>query len=506
MAIGSDLDLPRTLDRLVRAACSLTDAKYGALGVIGDDGDLTEFVYHGIDPDTRARIGDPPRGRGVLGLLIEQPTSLRLHRLQDHPSSYGFPPNHPPMRTFLGVPVRIGDTVFGNLYLTDKANGADFTAHDQVLVEALAAAAGYVVDNARTYGRSERQRAWLEAATRIYDVARPPTSVADAFTHLVVAARVAGDARAVGALREVDGELRLVAREGRAADDLAALCADLRTHLDAALDEGAPPPVALPDGTAALLVPLHGDLFGRGAMVAVLGDLSTASAHERPFQGFAAQAALALDRLQAVTDREQLAVISDRERIARDLHDVVIQRLFAVGLSLQGVEAQLSAPQAEHRIRRAIADLDTTIHDIRTTIFRLSSHRSPPGLRSAVDALVDEYRTALGFLPALRTTGPLDTTGGAVVEDLLSVLRELLSNMSRHARATLSVIEVSVEHGPPPTLTLCVTDDGCGLPSERSESGLANVRRRAEEHGGTVELDTADGAGTRVTWRVPLPG
>ena len=167
MAISSDLDLHAVLTRIVRSATELTGATYGALGVIGPDGEnLVDFVTTGIGAHQRELIGDLPRGHGILGLLIEHPEAIRLEDLSAHPSSYGFPPNHPPMTTFLGVPVRIRGTVFGNLYLTEKAGGTAFTAQDELLVRGLATAAGFVIENARAYGLSERRRQWLEASAR----------------------------------------------------------------------------------------------------------------------------------------------------------------------------------------------------------------------------------------------------------------------------------------------------------------------------------------------------
>ena len=176
-AISSDLDLHAVLERIVKAATELTDARYGALGVIGNDAFLVEFVTTGLTADERARIGDLPHGRGILGLLIHHPEPIRLDDLTKHPQSAGFPPNHPPMGSFLGVPVRIRGTVFGNLYLTEKADGRSFTQQDLLLVEALAGTAGFVIDNARAYGLSERRRQWLEASARLSEAMQPPIEV-----------------------------------------------------------------------------------------------------------------------------------------------------------------------------------------------------------------------------------------------------------------------------------------------------------------------------------------
>ena len=183
VAISSDLDLTSVLQRIVEAACQLTDARYGAVGVIGGDGMLAEFITHGLDPHEREEIGAPPHGRGILGLLIKHPEPLRLQDLSQHPESYGFPPNHPPMRSFLGVPVRIRGAVFGNLYLTEKAHG-EFHDDDVLLVEALASAAGFVIENARAYTLSERRRQWLQATAELVDGLQPPLDMRTALQRI----------------------------------------------------------------------------------------------------------------------------------------------------------------------------------------------------------------------------------------------------------------------------------------------------------------------------------
>lgn len=503
IAIGSDLDLPKVLDRIVDAACQLTGAKYGAIGVIGDDGDLSEFVYRGIDQSAADHIGDLPRGRGILGLLIEHPQPIRLTRLQDHAASYGFPANHPPMTTFLGVPVRIRGTVFGNLYLTDKAGGGDFTQQDQDLVEALASAAGFVVENARAYALSERQRTWLEAATRLHAAVEPPITAEAAMRHIAVAVRSACRSSGVAIVEPTGGDPVLHATEGRRAAGLPAISAELCKELDATARGEPPPPALLPDGTAFVLAPLQGHLFDSCAILALVDDIESARAENAPLRVFSDHAALTLDRIHAIADREELAVLSDRDRIARDLHDVVIQRLFATGLTLQGTRAQ--SPVVQERLDQAVADLDTTIRDIRTTIFRLR-RKEGGGLRQEVLELVEEYVPALGFMPALGTSGAVDAAvPDRTGDDMLAVLRELLSNLARHAHANWARIEISVgDVADRPSLVLRVEDDGVGLPEQRRESGLRNVRRRANEHSGSARITRREPSGTSIEWQVPL--
>ena len=497
-AISSDLDLHHVLDRIVRSSCALTGAAYGALGVL-DAGGLVEFVTHGVDDGRRARIGDLPKGRGILGLLIDRPEPLRLHRLQDHPASYGFPEHHPPMSTFLGVPVKIRGSVFGNLYLTEKENGQDFTAQDEALVTALATAAGYVIDNARAYGVSERQRRWLEASASLNEALQPPIALSEAFARIAVGTRTLSGARVVAVLhREPGGALEPAATDGRDAASLPGYLAEAGTAVAAAERTGAVTSCPLNEGHSALILPLRAQLPGTAMLVVIQEQGSPQDLVE----AFADQASLALDRVQAVADRQQLAVVSDRERIARDLHDVVIQRLFATGLQLRSAAAKV-APEQRVRFDAAVAELDTTIRDIRSTIFALRG-RDQGSLRDRVDGLVSEYTSVLGFVPAVRTTGPVDTVATeALAVQLLAVLREALSNLARHARASSATVDLVAE---PDRMTLRVTDDGVGLPAERAESGLRNARRRAADLGGTLELAEAAAGGTMLTWTVPVGG
>jgi signal transduction histidine kinase len=356
-AISSDLELPAVLQRVVQVACDQTGARYGALGVLGApsaDGEilLVEFITEGMDADTVRRIGTYPRGLGILGHLIHVPTPLRLEDLSAHPESVGFPEGHPRMRTFLGVPVRIRDEVFGNLYLTEKREGP-FTDADEELVVALASAAGVAIENARL--------------------------------------------------------------------------------------------------------------------------------HERV---------------------QELALLRDRERIARDLHDTVIQRLFATGLGLQGLARLVDSAEVADRIQGAVDDLDTTIREIRSAIFELQAHeRGSHGVRVRVLALAAEMTPTLGFEPRVRFDGPVDTIVGSDLADhLLAALRELLSNVTRHARAT--AVEIRVRAALEVTLT--VVDDGTGLRgADGSGRGLANLLARATSLGGTFTLRQGDERGTIAVWSVP---
>jgi signal transduction histidine kinase len=508
VAISSDLDLHSVLERIVAAACQITDAQYGALGVIGNGGDgLVDFVTHGLAPEEHAAIGELPRGHGILGLLIDHPEPLRLKHLQEHPQSYGFPPNHPPMETFLGVPVRIRGTVFGNLYLTEKAGGEEFSDTDQMLVEALASAAGFVIENAQTFARSERRRQWLEASARVTDALAPPVHLEDAVRQIVAGARRVTSAAAVALLEHRDGGRHVTAVDGAAAALIPGLVEKLAHDLDEA--ETTKDLTVVHAGSrkgvgTTVLVPLRAHLAEAGVLVVSLDTRAALDPDElNLLSAFADQASLALDRAQALSDREELLLVTDRDRIARDLHDLVIQRLFATGLQLQGAIRYVISPEVKERLETAVADLDVTIRDIRSTIFELQ-HSHEQSLRADVRGVVKEYIPVLGFTPLVRTDGPVDTAvPRPVAEHLLAVLRETLSNVARHAEAQAAVVEVVVADQ---TLTMRVTDNGKGLPEERHESGLRNVRRRATEQGGSVQMLPEEPHGTRVEWTVPLPG
>ena len=505
VAISSDLDMHSVLNRIVVSACEITGARYGALGVLGSSGGLIDFITFGLTEQEHQAIGGLPRGHGILGLLIDHPEPLRLKHLQAHPKSYGFPPNHPPMERFLGVPVRIRGTVFGNLYLTDKANGEDFTEHDEMLVDALATAAGFVVENARTYAQSERRRQWLEASAQVSEALQPPVRIEDALRQIAIGARRISGAAAVAVVqRRGESEHEISASDGASPDQVLEIVTALEDHIMNAEVGG--DMTVVPQGAerTVVLVPLRAHLAANGVLLVSLdGGRGTLETEEAELlASFADQASLALDRAQAISDRQELMLVSDRDRIARDLHDVVIQRLFATGLQLQGARRIAVSDEVRDRIDNAVADLDVTIRDIRSTIFELQ-RSDELSLRADVRGVVKEYVPVLGFTPMVRTSGPIDTAVPQPVgEQMLAVLREALSNVARHSEADAAVVEVVAT--PNKHLVLRVTDNGRGLPADREESGLRNVRRRATEHGGAVRLLPEEPHGTVLEWRVPL--
>jgi signal transduction histidine kinase len=521
VGIGTDLDLHSTLERIVAAGCRLTGARYGALGVIGPDRTLVKFITEGISPEQHRLIGDLPRGHGVLGLLIEDPRPIRLPDITAHPRAYGFPKHHPMMRSFLGVPVRIRDQVFGNLYLAEKAGGGQFTDDDEELMIALSVAAGAAIENARLYAQARRRQRWLEAAAEITGVLLGEINRTAALQLVADRAREVAEADLALVLlydRDAD-ELSVEVAAGTAAGsvpdglagavvgpargEFAGVLADRRIAVVEDLGKVIEWPVPVETGTA-LLVPLAAGGESLGVLAVAYRSGSVAFAEDPDValvETFAGQAALALERVRAQEEREQLAVLGDRERIARDLHDVVIQRLFAAGMQLQGAARYAARPEVRQRIDAVVDDLDATIRDIRGAIFEL---RAPARgeLRTEIRALVDEARGPLGLHPKLIIDGPIDSAVPEPVRPaLLAVLREALSNAARHARARTVTVTVAARDG---CVELRVTDDGVGMGGDvRSVGGVRNMHRRAEELGGTCTVAPAAPTGTQVIWSVP---
>jgi signal transduction histidine kinase len=529
VAIGSGLDLESTLRRIVETAVGLVDATYGALGVIGEDKRLAEFIPVGLSQEQIGAIHHWPEGRGLLGLLIDDPRPLRLARIADHPASSGFPDGHPPMHGFLGVPVRVRDEVFGNLYLTDKRGGGKFTEDDEAVLVALGAAAGVAVENARLYEAARRQQRWIQASaevtTRLLSGSAPAAVLADITRRALELSRAD---LAVLALPDEEGRRLTVAyAEGDGADATLGLSlpagqslpggvlttGEAVTSADFAADQRA---AAAARGAMSQIGPAI--VFPLGVPGNVRGALTVGRRHgAAPFPpaltdvmaAFAAQAGVALELAASRAEAERLSLYEDRDRIARDLHDLVIQRLYATGMSLEGTMPMITRPEVASRITHAVDAMDLTIKDIRATIFALQDRDSAPqpDLRGDIVDLVEEMTPLLGFAPALRLGAGL---GGEiapeVAEQARAALREALSNAARHAAA--SQVEVTVDVGPDRMLAVQVTDNGTGLPADGRRSGLRNLAARAEKLGGTLQLGPADPAasppGTRLTWRVPL--
>jgi signal transduction histidine kinase len=510
--VAGELSLPVVLRQIVAAARDLVGARYAALGVLGRDGELEQFVHAGMGEELVARIGDLPRGQGILGLLIRQPVPLRLADLSGHPASAGFPPGHPPMTGFLGVPVRIGEEVFGNLYLTERSRGGEFTADDEQLAIALAAAAGAAIANARQFAESEQRRRWLDASAELTSLLlsgkamRPHALI----TQLAVAAADADFGTLAvphGAdqviVTSFSGELAagMMNQVEALADSLAGQA--IRTGKPSLVTgEGCQAATAaLGAGTGPLIVvPLVAGEQIRGALL--LGRLAARPGYTGTdldmAATFAGHAAMAMELVRARADQITLAQAEDHDRIAGDLHDHVIQELFALGMRLQGHAAR-SDPATAELVNGYVDTLDEVINKIRTSIFGLHQpDAAPAGLSARVMEIIDEHTAQLGFTAGIRFAGPLDPgPDEALAHDILAVTREALSNCARHARATAATISLVLQDG---LITLDITDNGRGLGTPARSSGLSSMRRRAERNGGTFQLTTPPTGGTHLTW------
>jgi len=538
VAIGSGLDLGSTLRRIVQTAVGLVDASYGALGVIGEGSAgggrvLAEFIPVGLTEDQISAIHHWPEGRGLLGLLIREPRPLRLADIAAHPASSGFPSGHPPMGSFLGVPVRVRDEVFGNLYLTNKRDGGEFTEDDEAVLVALGAAAGVAVENGRLYEAARRQQRWIQASadvtTRLLSGTAPAEVLADITRQAV---ELSGADLAVLAIPDEDRRrLTITYAEGDGADAAQGLVLPAGQSLSSqVLASGEPATTedfAADErvATAARGAMSHigqAIMFPLGVPGNVRGVLTVGRRHSAaafpPAQAeivasFATQAGVALELAARRADAERLSLFEDRDRIARDLHDLVIQRLYATGMSLEGTMPMITRPEAKSRISNAVDAMDDTIKDIRATIFALQARDhadAQPDIRASIVALVDEMTPLLGFAPSVRLGAGLTAEiAGDVAEQALAALREALSNAARHAGA--SQVDVAVDLGSDGVLVVRVTDDGTGIPAESGSggrrSGLRNLASRADKLGGELVLGPADPEadrpGTKLEWRVP---
>ena len=529
IAMAGDLSLDSVLQRIVTAASDLVRARYGALGVLAPDSDdsgrrLQEFVTHGLTTEQRQAIGDLPRGHGLLGLIIDQPEPVRLDSIAAHPASYGFPPHHPPMTTFLGVPIRIRDRVFGNLYLTEKRGGGAFTAEDEQVVVALAAAAGVVIENARLYEETARRQRWLEAVADTTAALLGDISWEEAFQLVIDRARAAAEADGALLLRREEASNDLIVRARSGASSAAPLGRTLPAdkglvgpvvraaerlvvddvHTDPRTGEDPAWADLTADGGSLMGLPLFTDGEVTGVLMLVWSPAhrhAYAVADPALVAAFTEQAGLALQVAKAREDRALLAVFEDRDRIGRDLHDLVIQRLFAIGLTLENVARMATRPEMSDRLTSAVDDIDVTIKEIRRSIFELGSGRGQlVDLRVELGRVIDEQAAHLGFRPTVVTEGPVDSmVPDRVRPHLLAVLREALSNAARHAAA--SAVTVTLRVGADVELT--VADDGRGLTEPVHASGIRNISERAVSLGGTAEVARGPDGGTVVTWTVP---
>ena len=516
--VTRDLTLPVVLRRIVEAARDLVGARYAALGVISPAGGLAEFVHSGMPEDAVARIGHLPEGKGLLGALIEDPRPIRLRRIASDQRSTGFPPGHPPMSSFLGVPIRIRDEVFGNLYLAESTKG-EFSAEDEELTLALAATAAVAIENARLYESATSRGEWLQAIAAITRgvLSAEPEDAGDSLELVArTSLRIAGADLVTVVLPGGPDELLIEVAVGSGADGLAGTRLPMSGSLSGQVfstgtplrqsvgDAGSTPRPDLDLGPV-LAVPLHGSRRVHGVLWAARrrGRSAFGAEEVEMAAGFANQAALAIELAEARAEQQRAVMLDERERIAADLHDHVIQRLFAAGLSLQSTAGTLRAGEAADRILATVDDLDATIRQIRTSIFQLQQlpQTRAPGLRARLLDVATDLTPVLGFEPAVRFSGVIDEVGHDIGEDVLAVVRESLSNVARHARAASAEVDVAATAD---RLTVDIRDDGIGLGSTDRRSGLDNLRRRADRRDGTFTVEPRKPAGTWLSWSVPL--
>lgn len=514
------LDLAAALRQIVVAALELAGAAYGAIGVLGANGKLDQFIHVGMDEETVARIGPTPVGLGLLGALIADPRPMRLADMDTDPRSVGCPPHHPVMHSFIGVPLEVRDEIFGHLYLADPRRDA-FSLDDQHLVEALAATAGVAISHARLYQETRRREKWTAATSRITqtmltnDDVDALQLVADTVLGLAEADLVAvvltdGAFRAEAELvvdRAVGAKSALVLGRVLPPDTLIQQCLESRRP-QLVEDLGADLVSKDLDRTdlgPAMAVPLPAELGVRGSLFVLRGQGSPAFTEFDldVVASLAGQAALALDRADARLDRARAATLEDRDRIARDLHDHVVQRLFAAGLNIQSVCAMLGSGVAFDRLNDQVDEIDATIRQIRSTIFGLhTAHHHTVGARAMILEAVTAATATLPGPPEVAFRGPIDllVTDG-LRDDVVAVVREALTNVGRHAGAERVELFVSADSR---GVEVEVLDDGKGLVEGTTLSGLSNLRARAEMLGGAFEIASRSGPGTRLAWTVPL--
>ncbi|WP_163507187.1 GAF domain-containing protein [Fodinicola acaciae] len=509
--VAGELSLRSVLRHILTAARELVGANYAALGVIGQDGVLEEFLHVGMDQEVVDRIGDLPRGQGILGLLIRHPVPVRIPDLRDHPAAVGFPPHHPPMGSFLGVPIRIREKVFGNLYLTESAHG-EFTLEDEQLVVALAGSAGVAIDNARLYQEVEQRGQWLAAST---DVTRQLLTEGDeAPLELVLRYAAQGADADVASLilPEDTGEWIVRASSGVYADEVVGQVVDLdRTLAGRVIRSGKPAIVTdyqrdvHPAGAISVHTALAVPLLAEDD--AVIGVITVARTPDRPpftpaqleqLAGFTGHVGMAMALARARADQDVLRTVEDHDRIAADLHDHVIQELFATGMGLQSLAPRIRDADVQSQVLGYVDSLDATIRRIRTTIFQLRSGKvGADGVRRRLLEVISEQSTALGFAPDTDLASFGGDLPDALADDIVAVVREALSNAARHAAASTVGVHVAADAA---TIVVEVIDNGRGIGDTSRLSGLSNLRQRAERHGGSLDIGSPPGGGTHLHW------
>jgi two-component system, NarL family, sensor histidine kinase DevS len=523
LTLASELSLPIVLQRIVDVATQVTDARFGALGVIGESGELVDFITTGISARQRLAIGALPRGRGILGLLITDPHPIRITNIADHPKSVGFPANHPPMHSFLGAPVQAMGRVFGNIYLAEKRGAATFSQEDEESLVILAAQAGVAIANATLYAETRLRERWLDALRDITSAILTGPDAGDQLDGIAEHARdLAGAASAsILTTTSTPGELVVAAAVGAYAAEVRGASVPAASSISGEVMESGQPFVADEAGShrlayqpilrlghvgPAIFVPLR--VRGRATGTLMVANLQAG----RPFdqqtvglvEAFADQASVALEYIRAQADVRRLGLLEERERIAKELHDGVIQSLFAVGMGLQGTALLVGTPEHAARIEGAVTELDKVIRDLRNYIFGLR-----PGiladrqLDQALHTLVEDFESRSATRVSVEVDRDLAAKLSSRSHEIVQLTREALSNVVRHSGARKAAIRL-VRSGRGALLS--IEDDGSGFDTrlDSSGNGLRNMRERASSLGGVLRVTSRNGRGTRLRIIFPV--
>mgnify|MGYP003622936526 CR=1 FL=1 len=524
MTLAAELSLPAVLQRIVELAVELTDATYGALGVLGSERRIEQFITAGMTEEERALIGHIPEGSGILGLLIDEAKPIHLKDLTSHPASGGFPAHHPPMTSFLGAPVRARGRVFGNVYLTNKQGATEFTQEDQDALVVLAAQAGIAVSNARLYEESVHRQRSLEVVRDLTERILAGEAVTGILESVAASARelVGADVAMIVGQAEPGQPSTVLVADGFGADAIRSTVVPFAESLsgevmrtghpivveDASSHPDAYPPlVTTAEMGPTIFVPLR--LRER-----VFGTLSVANRHGgdlfsgedlKLVQTFANQASVALEQARSREAHERLALLDDRERIGRELPDGVIQSRCAGGMSLQRAAIVTADPDLRLRIEGAVEEIDRTIRDLRNYIFGLRpTILADRELDQALKDLADDFSTTSGVVTVPDIDPAVASELSSMAPDIVQLAREALSNVRRHAGASTCRLTLRAEGS---EALLEIDDDGRGFEATgpRGGRGLGNLRERARQMGGTGTITSTPGEGTTVTIRIPLP-
>jgi signal transduction histidine kinase len=523
LALASELSLPMVLQRIVDLAAEVTDARYGALGVIGPGGNLIDFITTGISAKQRKSIGPLPHGRGLLGLLIREPVIVRVPEIRKHPGSVGFPANHPPMTSFLGAPVRAIGRVYGNIYLADKRSAPEFSADDERSLLILATQAGVAIANASLYRESLQRERWLDALRQISGQILEGVEPHSLLTSIAEHARDLGgaDAATIMTTTASPGNLEVIAAVGAYAPQVRNQSVPAKESIsgevmktgkvlhtnDASTHARAYQPIIrLGHVGPAIFVPLR--VGGRATGTLMVANLKGGHAFDEAtiklVETFADQASVAIEYSRAQEDVKRVELMEERERIARELHDGIIQSLFAVGMGLQGTALRAGSPEAAGRIEGAVDELDRVIRDLRNYIFGLR-----PGiladrqLDQALRELADDHQKRSGSLVEVEVDAALAASLSSKSSQIVQVTREALSNVARHAEAGRSLVRLARDGK---LAVLTIEDDGVGFDvSEGSTgNGLRNMRERSEAMGGALLVTSKAPKGTRLRMTFPI--